>query len=304
MVEFLLGVDGGGSGTRVRLARADGSQLSQGHSGPSALMHGPDAAWAAIAAAAAMAYAEAGMLPPPLRQVAIGLGLAGVHNRQWASGFLARQPGYAAVALETDALTTLLGAHQGQAGAIIAIGTGSVGEVLDADGQRREVGGWGFPSGDEAGGAWIGLRAVNHLQQVLDGRVAGSAFADAVGAACGGPRDAVQLWLAQANQHAYAQLAPLVLAHGADPQAHAILTEAGRQVALIAAALDASGQLPLALCGGLAAPLSPYLPGSLAPRLVSPHGDSAVGALRLIARMVARLPDARLGSGRHGPAAC
>lgn len=304
MVEFLLGVDGGGSGTRVRLARADGSQLSQGTSGPSALMHGAEAAWKAVGAAAAMAYAQAGMVAPPLHRVAIGLGLAGVHNRQWAAGFLAAQPGYAAVALETDALTTLLGAHQGQAGAIVAIGTGSVGELLDANGQRREVGGWGFPSGDEAGGAWIGLRAVNHAQQVLDGRAAGGAFADAVIAACGGARDAVQTWLAQANQHTYAELAPLVLAHGADAQAHAILSEAGRQVALLADALDAGDQVPVALCGGLAAPLTPYLPASLRQRVVSAQGDSATGALRLIARMVARQPADSPRSPLRGATPC
>ena len=80
------------------------------------------------------------------------------------------------VALESDALTTLLGAHAGQPGVIVAIGTGSVGEVLHADGSRHEVGGWGFPSGDEAGGAWIGMRAINHAQQVVDGRVPGSAL--------------------------------------------------------------------------------------------------------------------------------
>lgn len=283
MIEYFIGVDGGGSGTRVRLADRDGRELAEGASGPSGLLHGIERAWAAVEDAAAQAFRAAGLALPDRQHVAIGLGLAGVHNKQWAAQFVAANPGYAKVALETDAGTTLLGAHCGRPGAIIALGTGSVGEVMLADGSRYEVGGWGFPSGDEAGGAWIGLRAVNHIQQVIDGRATGSPFASAVIDACGGMRDAIQVWLAGANQTQYAQLARLVLQHAdADPTARAIVLEAGRQVALIAHALDAGATLPIALCGGLAAPLRPYLPQSLLQRLVPPQGDSAAGALRLI----------------------
>jgi glucosamine kinase len=196
---------------------------------------------------------------------------------------VAANPGYAAVALETDAFTTVLGAHEGRPGAIIALGTGSVGEILHVDGSRHEVGGWGFPSGDEGGGAWIGMKAINHVQQVIDGRVPGNGFADAVADACGGSRDRIQVWLANASQTAYAQLARFVLQHAhSDSVARAILEDAGRQVALIAHGLDPSASLPIALCGGLGEPLRPYLPPELQHRIVSPKGDSAAGGLRLI----------------------
>lgn len=283
MIQFLIGVDGGGSGTRVRLARIDGSPLGEGDSGPSGLLHGIQNAWTSVEDAAGKAFRAAGLDVPARERIAIGLGLAGVHNRQWADNFVAANPGYAAVALATDAYTTVLGAHRGRPGAIIALGTGSVGEILRADGSRKEVGGWGFPAGDEAGGAWIGLRAVNHIQQVIDGRVPGSAFASDVIAACGGERDAIQVWLANASQTRYAQLARLVLRHAGDnATARAILLEAGRQVALIAQALDDSAALPIALCGGLGEPLRPYLPPELSGRIVAPQGDSAEGGLRLI----------------------
>jgi glucosamine kinase len=289
MIEYLIGVDGGGSGTRVRVARPDGALCAEGSAGPSALLHGIDNAWTAVDHATAAAFAGAGLAQPPRERMAIGLGLAGVHNRQWAAQFVAANPGYAAVALETDARTTLLGAHAGQPGAIIALGTGSVGEVMTADGTRREVGGWGFPAGDEAGGAWLGLRAINHVQQVMDGRVGGGAFANDVMAACSShgetSRDAVQAWLAGATQTRYAQLARVVLQHAqTDATAAAMMQEAGSQVALIAAALDASGTLPIALCGGLGEPMRPYLPAALLARIVPAHGDSAAGALRLIQR--------------------
>ncbi|MCG2585659.1 BadF/BadG/BcrA/BcrD ATPase family protein [Massilia sp. TS11] len=283
MIHYLIGVDGGGTGTRVRLARADGSLLAQGQAGPSGLAHGIDAAWQAIEQAIGQAFGAAGLAPAPMAERAIGLGLAGVHNRAWADQFRAADPGYARLVLSTDAYTTLLGAHGGQPGAIIALGTGSVGEVLQPDGVQREVGGWGFPAGDEASGAWIGLQAINYLQQVLDGRRPASALAQALDAACGGGRDAVQAWLARANQTAYASLAPLVLAHAADnAAARAILERAGAEVQRMANALDPDARLPLALCGGLAAPLRPYLPPALAARARDPLGDAAAGALQMI----------------------
>lgn len=283
MIEYFIGVDGGGTGTRVRLANADGAELAQAQGGPSGLAHGIDNAWKAIGDAVAKAFAQAGIAAAPIGATAIGLGLAGVHNKQWAAQFVAANPGFAAIRLETDGFTTLMGAHGGAPGTIVAIGTGSVGQALLPNGEQREVGGWGFPAGDEASGGWIGLRAINHIEKVIDGREPASAFAQAVIDACGGHRDAIQVWLAKANQTAYAQLAPIVVAHAAtDDTARGFLAAAGREVASIAHALDPSGTLPLALCGGLGAPLREFLPADLLARSSAPLGDAAAGALRMI----------------------
>lgn len=283
MIEYLIGVDGGGTGTRVRVARADGVEVAQASSGPSGLSHGIGKAWSAVNDAAAKAFASIGIDQIPFASSAIGLGLAGVHNKEWAAQFVAANPGYAEIALDNDGVTTLMGAHAGQPGVIVAIGTGSVGESLLADGTQREVGGWGFPAGDEASGAWMGLRSVTYIQQVIDGRKAGGAFADAVIDACGGSRDAIQVWLGQATQTTYASLARLVVGHAqTDEVARSILMDAGREVASIAKALDPSEQLPLALCGGLGEVLRAYLPAELLARVIAAKGDSANGALRLI----------------------
>lgn len=285
MIEYLIGVDGGGTGTRVRLADPNGVELAQASAGPSGLSHGVHNAWTTILSAIGEACAVADIGSPPLSSMAIGLGLAGVHNKDWAAQFVAADPGFAALVLDTDGFTTLMGAHGGQPGAIVAIGTGSVGEAMLADGSKVEVGGWGFPAGDEASGAWMGLRALNHIEQVLDGRVAGGALARDVIAACGGGRDAVQIWLGRANQTAYAGLARFVVMHAAaDPVARAILEHAGQEVAQIADALDRSHTLPLALCGGLGDVLLAYLPPATRARCLPAQGDSARGALFMIER--------------------
>jgi glucosamine kinase len=296
MIEYLIGVDGGGTGTRVRVARKDGAYAGDaifafGHGGPSGLMHGVEQAWSAVLETLNAAFSSVGAVRPALEKMAIGLGLAGVNNKQWAADFAAKNPGFGDAVLETDAFTTLVGAHQGRPGVIIAIGTGSVGEVLTADGERREVGGWGFPASDEAGGAWLGMRAVTHVQQVLDGRAPGNDFASALMQFCerscsthfDSHRDSMFAWLANASQTKYAQLAPIVVAYAErEPAAQQIMTAAGQEVARIAAALDPSGRLPIALCGGLAAHLHAYLPALLRALVVKPHADAAAGALRLI----------------------
>lgn len=288
MIDYLIGVDGGGTGTRVRLARRDGAdytEIAQATGGPSALSRGIENAWTTIDGVVAQAFATLGIDTVSLPACAIGLGLAGVHNKEWAARFIGANPGYALLALDTDGFTTLMGAHGGKPGAIVAIGTGSVGEAMLADGSKVEVGGWGFPAGDEASGAWMGLRALNHIEQVLDGRVEGGALARDVIDFCGGSRDAVQVWLGRADQTAYAGLARFVVAHGEfDPVARAILEHAGREVASIADALDRSHTLPLALCGGLGEALRAWLPAATLARCVPAQGDSAAGALRMIAR--------------------
>lgn len=282
-VQYLVGVDGGGTGTRVILAKVDGSVLGRGSAGPSGLMHGAESAWFAILAAIEQAFQSAGLSAPVLGDIAIGCGLAGVNNKQWARDFILKNPGFALLLLETDAGTTLLGAHRGKPGAIIALGTGSVGEVMLADGSRREVGGWGFPSSDEASGAWLGLRAINHAQHVIDGRSASDDFSAALITFCGGSPDAVVNWLSLANQTKFAQLAPLVIEYATrNTKANDIMQAAGIEVAKMAQALDATGLLPIALCGGLAEPMLQYLPPSLAKRVTQPDGDSASGALIFI----------------------
>src|SRR5688572_26377236 len=115
MIEYLIGVDGGGTGTRARIAGRDGAALGQGESGPSGLSLGIARAWDAVLDAGRKAFSAAGVPFDPAR-CAIGLGLAGVHNGEWADQFRQANPGFAALALDTDAYTTLLGAHGGSAG--------------------------------------------------------------------------------------------------------------------------------------------------------------------------------------------
>ncbi|OXI92097.1 ATPase [Burkholderia sp. AU31652] len=277
---FAIGIDGGGTGTRAVLADRHGRELAQGRGGPSGLGLGIERAWASIGAACADAFTQAGHAFD-WSQCALGCGLAGVNNAAWLAAFRAQAP-LGALAVESDAYTTVVGAHGGAPGLIVALGTGSIAAALDAAGACRIAGGFGFPSGDEASGAWLGVRALAYAQQALDGRVPRDAFATALLAETGAQdRDALVQWSCDANQTIYARLAPIVFAHRAHPVAAALIAQAGDEIGKMIDALDPQRALPVALCGGLADALAPAVPARHAVRLRAPLDDSAHGALRL-----------------------
>jgi glucosamine kinase len=285
---FLVGVDGGGSGTRARLQDRQGHTLGEGAAGPSGLGQGVAQAWRHVEQAIAVAFGSAGLALPAPDQIALGLGLAGASVAEQRAAFLAVDPGYAACVLDTDAVTQLIGAHGGRPGLVVAAGTGSVAAARYADGRVRLAGGWGFPVGDEGSGAWLGLRAMQHAQTVLDGRASAGWLSAAVLAASGPEPAAVQAWCAHAGQHAYAQLAPLVFAAAAqaDAFAEALLQQAAAELALLVPALqsgESSGLLlPIVMRGSVGESLAARWPDTLRARLVPPRGDSADGALQLL----------------------
>jgi glucosamine kinase len=286
--DFLIGIDGGGTGTRVVVADANGIELAHGTGGSSGLGLGVEHAWQSIEAAVRQAFERAGAVLDWSR-CALACGLAGVNNRDWLASFVALSPKTAMLVVQSDAYTTLIGAHDGAPGVIVALGTGSIAAALDERGAWHIAGGYGFPSGDEASGAWLGLRAVVHAQRALDGRVQPDAFSQALLARIGAhDRDSLIVWLCEANQTAYASLAPDVLEHRAHPLAAALLAQAGADIAKLIDALDPAGQWPVALCGGLAEPLTPFVLSSYRGRLRLPLSDSAHGALRLAQRAAVR----------------
>ncbi len=283
---YLIGIDGGGTGTRAVLADASGRELARGSGGPSGLALGIEAAWRSIGEACEQAFERIGVLLD-WSACALGCGLAGSNHPAWLGAFLDAAP-VAALAVENDAFTTVLGAHGGEPGVIVALGTGSVAAAIDAAGECRIAGGYGFPSGDEASGAWFGLRALAHAQQALDGRGPRDALADALIAVTGATdRESLVVWSCAANQTVYATLAPALFAHRAHPFAARLIDEAGAAIGHMIDALDPAQALPVALCGGLAAQLDAAVPERHRARLRTPLADSAHGALRLAQRAAA-----------------
>lgn len=290
-VRYLVGIDGGGTATRARLTLAtDERLLASAEAGPSALGQGIAQAWDNVSRVIERAFAAAGIRDWRRGECGLGLGLAGAILPAHRAQFLRAAEGFTQLALESDGYTTLLGAHAGRPGAVVAAGTGSIGEALRRNGTHVSIGGWGYPVGDEGSGAWLGVRAMRHAQHVADGRLPSSALARAVGHVAGTTRESLLAWCECAGQHAYAALAPIVFdCEPTDRVAAELLDAAAHALDAIALVLDPDGALPLCIAGSIGLRLRPRLSPAVRSRLVEPAGDAIDGALRLIRRQLTSL---------------
>ncbi len=278
-------VDGGASATRVALYDGTGHRLGLTVTEPASLtLKGADA-WTVILRALDSLFAAVGLSGSARPDIRYGIGLAGVSNTSQRDAFVAAAPAAAGLHVATDAYIACIAAHGGRPGAIVIVGTGSVGYRIEAPGRCRLVGGWGFPVGDEGSGAWLGREAVAQALHVLDGRYRHrpTGLHRAIIEHCGGTRQAMLAWLFQAPSGRFAELAPLVVDHAlrGDREGVALVSAAGREIDALATLLDPSFSVSLSLVGGLAEPLSPFLPERLKRRVRAPEADAIAGALRL-----------------------
>jgi glucosamine kinase len=287
MVDYLIGVDGGGSGTRALIHSVHGELVGTGEAGPSALQQGIPQAWDHILQAVRGGFAAGGVAVPAWQRCALAAGLSGVSHAPWRQAFLERDPGFGLLEAETDSFTMLMGAHGGQPGAIVIAGTGSIAEALRADGSRATVGGWGFRVDDEGSGGWLGLQAVRHALAAFDGRANPGPLARRVWMHCGDEREALQEWCGSAGQFEFGQLARAVFeCEDSDPAAARLLVQATEALEELALAIDPRGRLPLAVSGSIGQKLAPRLRPYVRSRIVPARAGAAEGALMLAQRAV------------------
>lgn len=282
---LFLGVDGGATSCRARLTAADGRVLGEGWAGSANPRWGFDAAIAEILSATQAALVAAGLDDGALARIHAGLGLAGTGQRREREQVLAWPHPFASMTLETDAHAACLGAHAGGDGAILIVGTGSCGCAI-VGGVETRVGGWGFPASDHGSGAWIGLEAVRRALLAHDGVVPRTALAEQVLDRFGHDPEAVVTFSLTAHPRDWAAFAPMVVAAAdeRDAMACALLAAAAADLAAMIDALLATGARRLCLMGGLAEPLTPWLPPPQRGVLVAPDGDAMAGALLMARR--------------------
>ena len=285
--QVFIGIDGGATSTRLRLENADGSLCADATAGPSSLTLGVESAWRNIKSALDDALARTGLPSGSLGKAIVAAGLAGSRTPKRRRTFLAVAPEFGGLHVYSDGYVALIGAHGGRPGVVVAIGTGTVAHVLNPDGTSRQVGGWGFPVGDEGGGAWLGWRAVAETLHVADGRrtnpPGGSPLHRDLAAALGPDHEDLVSWTVGADTTRYASLAPTVIDHAnrGDEGARALLDEGSRQIEALIRAADPSDTLPLALTGSLAPIYEKSIAPGLAARLVAPEGTAVDGAMLL-----------------------
>jgi glucosamine kinase len=289
--DLFVGVDGGATKTLLRVEASTGEVLGSGQGGPANIQLSVEGSWKSLLDALSQALAQAGIDPRGgQHRLHCGAGLAGTEVGAACERFIHTPHSFATLVVRSDAYTSCLGAHGGADGAVIAIGTGTVGFQI-VQGQEHRIGGWGFPHGDEGGGAWLGLEAIRRTLHWLDGREPQSPLLDAVYARFDHDLDRLVSWANGAGATGFAQIAPLVIEHagGRTPLALTLLQEAAREIDRLGAALAmrAGATLPCSLLGGLARFIEPWLDQTLRARLVPCEHDAVRGALLMIRAAVA-----------------
>lgn len=257
-MDLILGVDGGQSSTIALLADETGLVLGVGHGGPANHIHEPGGVQRmenSLRDAVHSAFASAGL---PLQRVASAcFGMTG--GMELATDLAPRFVQADALTVHHDVVTALAGASRGGPGVILISGTGAIAYGQTIDGRTAKVDGAGYLFGDEGGGYWIGVRALNAFARAVDGRGPDTALARAIPEAFGQADFAGVhrvVYDQTAGRPEIASLAAVVGAAAAsgDAVAQAILVEAGAllaESALVAVRRLSLADPPIYYSGGV-----------------------------------------------------
>lgn len=288
----LLGLDLGGSGSRIAVAPGaggerrvlDGPRIEVGAGGSSA----PQVIRELVSRAVATWPEETSHLS------GVGIGATGlaslVVDPQKLSAQLRGELG-APTALAIDAVTAHLGALGEGGGAVVALGTGAI--AISHPGMAaaraeahawRRVDGWGHLLGDRGGGAWLGRCGLEAALRAHDGvEPDGQTLLDAGRDRFGEPESwPAQLYTRSDRAGVLAEFAAdvVAVALSGDEIARDLVRAAGREAArsgLAALGTDRPGHV--VLTGGLVG-AGPLLRDSFAEEVARGRADVSIGEAR------------------------
>lgn len=296
-VTLFVGIDGGGTGCRVLLCDASGTQLGSGRAGSANIVSDPAAAREHVLQATQAAIGAAGLSDGIITTLSAYLGLAGANVDSAATRFETLLP-FRQSHIASDAVIALHGAIGEGDGAAAIIGTGSV-FIQRKAGLVTSKGGWGFVVSDLASGARLGRSLLETSllahEQIRPASTATRTIMERFG---NNPQTLVEF--AQAASPAeFGTFAPLVfeLAGQKDRNAIAIIGKAVNAIEAILQSMELARDNPFCLLGGVGPNYAPYLSPHYR-KLVRPPLASAVeGAAALAVRHFAgRRPGLR-GAG-------
>lgn len=276
--EYLVGVDGGGTKTKLLLEDASGKVLATTITGPSNITRSIDTALCSIQKGIEL-LSEKSKIKLCYPQIRLGLGLAGAENEQIKMQFFARTPQYIPgikqIILESDAHVACVGVHANKPGAIVIIGTGTQGYQIEKNKKTTRIACWGSPVDDQGGGSWLGLEAIRMTFKCIDGRQTPNLLSKSIFKKFDNNLDAFVIWANQASTFDYATLTKDIVdaAEQGDKSAIKLLKRASNEINLIINTLKQKQtidqKLPLCLIGGMAPFIKPYLDPDILENLVT-----------------------------------
>lgn len=284
MATYFLGVDGGGTNCRIRLADENLNTLADAGGGRSNLqIENGDPAYKSISEGTREVFAKAGIDFSETANTFACFGMAGGRLPSARTAFADRDWPFAKVTVYDDIDIARAGAHGGADGAVIIVGTGSAAMAL-VDGQRHQCGGWGFHIGDQMSGAILGRELVRRAVEAGDGLVSGSPLTDATVQALGGSLDSVMDWSFKDRRPAdYGALIPMLMDYfeQGDPVARELVDLELSYIDTYVAWFKARGATKMAAVGGFGTRLYPLMEQRYGDFIVRPQHEPLHGAVIL-----------------------
>lgn len=280
--QYFLGIDGGGTGCRARLTDAQGRVLGEGRGGPANVGLGLEVVLDSVMSATREALGAARLGEDRLAATHAGLGIAGGNVPRHREALLGLKLPFASVAIRSDAEIACLGAHAGNNGGILILGTGSQGVILRG-GSFTTVGGWGFALSDSGSGSILGRAAVRRAFMAHEAVAPPSALTQAILDRFDHDSARMLEWAEQARPKDWGEFGRTVFefAQEGDAVAGELVRESARDVERMLDRMVDLGATRISLMGGVAVPTRPLLSSRFDPVLVQPLGDALDGALRL-----------------------
>jgi glucosamine kinase len=312
---LVIGIDGGGTRTRVAVAGLDGRQLHRAEAGSTNLTSlSRDVVVERLSDAvenclvgldpARVRYAVAGYAGAP--DPAVVSSTAAVPGSAVAPSYavditmvaLASRGVHCPVEVLGDPEIAYASGATGPHGLVLVVGTGAVAARIVGGRMRRTVDGHGWLVGDDGSGFWLGAAGLRAALRALDGRgpdtllvqrLAAELAIDPAAADAGSLRDRLVHAVMHQAPPSLARLAPAVIATEAagDEVAAAVVRAAVDHLVAAVAVLEPRRGEELVLAGGVVgaqSPLSSRVAGELAGRFgvhPVPTVDGTAGAIRL-----------------------
>jgi glucosamine kinase len=241
-----------------------------------------EASFAAILQASAECLVQAGLSARDLSRIVACLALAGASEPRDLAAARRRKLPFRHATIMTDAQAACLGAHGGRDGGVVVVGTGTI-AWAELNGRQIRLGGWGLVVSDEGSGAWLGRELLRRVLWAQDGRIDQTLLLQAALWRFDRDPHTISLWASKASPRDFGALAPLVTEHAAqgDPVAIELMRLAASHVDILAGRLVSLGARRLALAGGLAEHIRPWVSQVTESRLTAPVGDALDGALQV-----------------------
>ncbi len=171
-MEYVIGIDGGGTSTTGLLADLNGNLYAQSRNGPSNFqVIGLDEAIEVIRNVIENLVTS---IPSSSSSIqAIYLGMAGVDTAQDANLIRTHIESLniaQRVYVVNDTEIALVGGVGGERGVVVVAGTGSAAFGCDGEGHKAHSGGWGWILGDEGSAFHIGQQGLQAVIRALEGR--------------------------------------------------------------------------------------------------------------------------------------